>query len=220
MKVPNTNVKEYCYKCRTQTNQEVVLHTTSTHSEHKVGGNPEVWISTHTLYKVYRCIGCEHVTLTRWRYDSDLDRELDTLDAEHFPPRTFRDKPSWYTDLDPKYRSIMEEIYTSLANRTNRLSLMGCRTVIDLYLNDEVGDIGGFARKLEKLYEGNGISEVSKNILNSAIEAGNAASHRAFSPDEDVLLSVVDIIENLLQQVVLRKKSKEIIQATPRRNES
>jgi len=211
-------IKEYCYYCRKQTNQEELLDTTSNHASTKICSSPEVWVSTYTLYKVRKCMGCEHVSLTRWQYDSDLDRQYDSPEPEYFPPRTFKEKPQWHWDLDQKYQDMLSEIYTSLANGTNRLSLMGCRTIVDMYLNDKVGDIGGFGKKLQKLYEENGISYENKDTLVAAIEAGNAASHRAYHPNEEVLFSVVGIIENLLEQMVLNKKATRVASETPNRS--
>lgn len=211
--------KEYCYYCRVQTNQEELLNTISNHESSKVFQNPEyeIWFSTHTSYKVRKCMGCEHISLNRWQYTSE--REEGWSQADCFPPRTYKDKPQWHGNLELKYQDMLSEIYTGLANSTNRITLMGCRTIIDMYLNDKVGDIGGVKQKLSKLYKDNGISEDNKETLLAAIEAGDAASHRAYSPDEDNLISVVRIIENLLEQLVLKEKANLIAAKTPARRQ-
>ena len=215
-----TMTKEYCYNCRQDTNQILLLDKICKHSESLINTDPVAYYSTYTLYKVYKCAGCEHISLTRWRYNSDHDFYLDhdTIKPEYFPPRTFRDIPYWYDELDDKYKEILNEIYISLANKTNRLTLMGCRTIIDMYLNSEIGDNGSFQKKLNTLLTKKLISEPNKKIISIAIDAGNAASHRAYSPDDNTLITVVNIIENLLEQLVLRKGATMVEDETPQRD--
>jgi len=112
----------------------------------------------------------------------------------------------------------LDEIYAALDADSRRLALMGARTVVDMVLTDKVGDAGSFAQRLTALERQGFIGKKNREILESALEAGHAATHRAYNPSPKVLLGVMDIVENVLQAVyVLEETAKELDKATPKR---
>jgi hypothetical protein len=94
---------------------------------------------------------------------------------------------------------------------------MGVRTVIDMYLVEKIGDTGSFASKLTSLEKQGLISSAQKKLLAAAIEAGNASSHRGYSPSEETIHSITDILEYLLNASILETKIEKISSATPPR---
>ena len=65
-----------------------------------------------------------------------------------------------------------------LGYETLELATMGIRAIIDCVVTSRVGDIGGFARKLETMRNEGLISEIPAEIINAAFNAGSAAVHR------------------------------------------
>lgn len=115
-------------------------------------------------------------------------------------------------------RRVMREIYRCLGADTCVLPMMGLRTVLDLLIVEQVEDTGTFAQKLERLQTKGVISERNRNVLEAALDAGNAAAHRAWAPKLVQVHSVLDIVENLLQSVyLLDELAAEIRESTPQR---
>jgi hypothetical protein len=112
----------------------------------------------------------------------------------------------------------MEEVYAALQAGSKRLALMGARALVDLFMNDKVGDIGGFERKSAELVNQGLLSNTHQKILNAALETGHAVIHRGFNPKRDTVEQVMDIVENLLQTYVLDEAANDLKNVTPRRN--
>lgn len=95
---------------------------------------------------------------------------------------------------------------------------MGTRAIVDVVLTDKLGDAGGFGQKLKKAKDEGWITESHFKVLDAAIEAGNAAAHRAYKPDIKQLNLVLDIVEHLIQSLhVLEASAQRISAKTPPR---
>jgi len=118
-------------------------------------------------------------------------------------------------------RDLLNEIYSALFSGNNRLVMMGARTVADIALTDKLGDIGGFAQKLDEAEKKGWITPAHRKVLAAAIDAGNAAAHRGYRPDKDQLDLVLDIVEHLIQLLyVLESNAKDLAKKTPQRGGS
>ena len=96
--------------------------------------------------------------------------------------------------------------------------MMGARTLVDLVIVDKVGDVGTFAEKLKKLESEKYISGKNREVLEAALDAGNAAAHRGYSARPAQVNAVMDIVENLLQAVyVLPSMAQDLKKSTPAR---
>jgi len=113
--------------------------------------------------------------------------------------------------------ALMEEVYTALQANSKRLALMGARALVDDFMNDKVGDIGGFNQKLEELEKQGLISKANRCFLDAALEAGHAVIHRGFNPKKETVEQVMDIVENLLQTYVLDEAADDLKKSTPER---
>ncbi|WP_455927318.1 DUF4145 domain-containing protein [Pseudomonas capeferrum] len=112
---------------------------------------------------------------------------------------------------------MLREIYAALHADSRRLAMMGARTVVDMYMNDTVGDIGGFDKKLNKLVTDDHLGGQDKDVLKTALEAGHAASHRGHLPSPSEINHVMDIVENLIQKKALQRSAAELKKGTPAR---
>jgi hypothetical protein len=166
-----------------------------------------------TKYTVLECRGCGSVTMRR-RTECCNDN---SYNINYFPPPISRQIPKWINDLPVDFQSLIREIYTALHANSKCLALMGTRALVDLFMNTTVGDIGGFQRKLEKLVEEGYLGKKNKEILEAALDAGHAATHRAHNPTAEDVNLVFDIVENLIQHLALKKRSHDLKKHTPKR---
>jgi hypothetical protein len=96
--------------------------------------------------------------------------------------------------------------------------MMGARAVLDRVIVDTIGDVGPFEQKLKKLEAERHISAKGREILDAALDAGNAAAHRGYAPTVKHVHSVMDIVENLVHSTyVLERVAAEIKKDTPPR---
>jgi hypothetical protein len=212
--------KSYCSECLQETKHDVIAsrqrHWLST-DEHGVPHGEEVM-----LYEFLECRGCESISL-RQTYSASF---MEEVEVDHFPPSISRRRPAWLSGMTlfafggPKkeIRELLNEVYSSLFSGNNRVALMGARAIVDIALTDKLGDVGGFKEKLEAAKKLNWITPAHHKVLEAAVEAGSAASHRAYSPDKKQLDVVIDVVEHLLQLLyVLESNAKEIAKHTPAR---
>jgi hypothetical protein len=214
------NQKAYCYRCEDETNQAVLFNDTSFGPQEIVGRNEEgdesqsAWTVDSSIWIITKCQGCETLNFThiiRTSPDRNTDRVF------HFPKKLLRSAPSWTMKLPIKYLEILHEIYASLNEQLFILSLTGTRILLDTYMVDKVGDIGTFKQKVAKLVSQGFIAQNKAKVLETTIEAGNAATHRGFKPDKGTLFDILDIIENLLQFEIVDRQGTKIRDMTPQR---
>lgn len=214
---PMTESKEkteriHCNKCGHET-KHLLLVTRSQYGSAPYDENCD--ISWETVYDVFECCGCEEVTLRRRFYFS----EWNSGDVEiiYYPPRIGRLLPPWKDSLPDDVAALLEEVYTALQADSRRLVMMGARTLIDMIMLNEIGDVGSFAEKLKKLETEGFLSAKNSEVLNAALDVGHAASHRGYCPSGKHVQIVMDIVENLLQATILQKVADDLKKATPQR---
>ncbi|MGZ5304798.1 MAG: hypothetical protein ACXWDO_11840 [Bacteroidia bacterium] len=75
-----------------------------------------------------------------------------------------RQLPKWHDELPAEWHELLKEVYTALHADSGCLAIMGARALVDLFMNEQLGDIGGFAQKIQKL-EKNGLVSQTKFSL-------------------------------------------------------
>lgn len=203
--------KVHCNRCVHQTRHEVIAAREQRDTEYDDEGAPYFdWITT---YSMLECRGCGSVSL----------RKVETSDGpeyynvNYYPPQIARRQPAWVSELPEEFKGLIVETYGALHADSKRLALMGARTLVDLFMNKTVGDIGGFKGKLNKLVEEGYLSSKDREILDSALDASHAASHRGHDPSKEDVNLVFDIVENLIQKMVLKRRIKALRKHTPKR---
>lgn len=209
----NKGIKCFCNACNHDTNHSLL------HKE-LVEYPPVIFeegdqMEESTEYSLLQCRGCDAITLrvVHWNSFIDISDEM-----EHYPPRISRRTPTWIGLLPGTWRGVLREIYSALHADAKSLALMGTRALVDMYMNSTVGDKGGFAYKLDALVKGGFLAKQDEDTLMAALEAGNAAAHRGFVPDDKLLNHTMDIVENLLQRHALKHSAKTLKAATPARH--
>jgi hypothetical protein len=205
----------FCNGCHKDTLHDLLKQVSDTVSDDlDVGGGEVHTIWEETTNQMFECRGCKSVVLRRtWNFS-----EYDDTDVRYFPPPVARLKPKWFGELPPDLQQLLSEIYRSLDSDTRALPMMGARAVLDRVIVDTIGDVGSFEQKLKKLEAERHISAKGREILDVALDAGNAAAHRGYTPTVKNVHSVMDIVENLVHSTyVLEAAAKEIKKDTPPR---
>jgi hypothetical protein len=171
------------------------------------------WATTHDTLQ---CCGCQEVVLRR-RFDSS-ESDPEQPEIRYFPPPVSRHPPSWQFDIPYHLRVVLDEVYRSLDANTRSLPMVGARTLVDMLMVEKVGDVGTFKEKLKKLVTAGFVSASNQEVLEAALDAGNAAAHRGHRPKASEVSAVMDIVESLLQAVyVLPDMAQSLKKATPPR---
>lgn len=205
-------LRAHCNDCGRETKHHLI-HKHQTEGSEKCGEYNQYEVSWQTTYLMLECCGCEDVLMKKTFWFS----ENDDVDVYYYPPRVSRQKPRWFDQVPRKYHSLMNEIYTALHADSRTLSMMGLRALTDLIIAEKLGNSEGFASGLEKLVIQGHLTTRNKAIVEAAVDAGHAASHRAHVPSSSELETVMDIVENLIQSDLLELSAKELKKTTPKR---
>lgn len=202
----------HCNQCHHKTQHKVVATRRQVKKE-EVDDAPFDFIMWETTNTMLECCGCGEVVLRRAVFADEMGWD----DVDYFPPPISRQAPQWRYKLPDQIRSLVDEVYTALHANSRCLALMGARTLIDLFINVTIGDIGDFKTKLQGLVDEGHLSKRNKEHLEVALDAGHASTHRAFKPSTNDLNLVMDIVENLIQPLALKNDVEQLKQKTPQR---
>ncbi len=198
-------------------------------ASHTVRGSdgPISWSDT---YEVLECGGCSTLSVRHRFWFSEWDeidhdpltgnmRMVPGIRTTYWPPPTTRKKPLWADEIDDEVmREVFEEVYAALNAGLRILGSIGTRTLLDRAMTLQVGDEGGFARKLQLMREQGFIGETEKDILDAMTDAGSASAHRGHKPSPEHLNTIIDTVENFIHRVfVLRTDAESVRAATPPR---
>lgn len=120
--------------------------------------------------------------------------------------------------LPEKFHEILKEIKIAYANNLTCLSVTGLRAVIDEFATDQVGDVGGFERKIAVMVEKKLLNDNQVDILKAALEVGHATAHRMHVPSDEECRQVLEIVMHLLREVyVLHPTARHLKDSAPPR---
>lgn len=176
-------------------------------------------VSVGSNWRILQCGGCQEVAMSRTDWCSEDDPH-DSSAPTYFPPRVSRRKPKWLTEHPElnDYIDLFEELYTALHADSRRLAMMGARAVIDMAVTRMVGgDPGNFTEGLNALEADRRLTPEERHLIEAAFDAGSAAMHRGHQPAADDVNTVIDIVERVVQAEILKKKARELADATPKR---
>ncbi len=208
-------ILSHCNECGRETNHDVVYRA----DRRRTYDGDQYSVDVGSVWKLLQCRGCEEVTLQRVDWCSEDDRMDGPVSATYFPPRVSRRKPAWASryDLQSEYLALLEETYTALHADSRRLAMMGVRALIDAVIRHNVDDQHNFSQGLRALKEKSLISEQDCRIIEVAIEAGHASTHRGHEPTVKDVNVAIDIVERLIHAEILDKKAEVLKNSTPQR---
>jgi hypothetical protein len=155
--------------------------------------------------------------------DLALQSQLQISSFDNKWPGAFDLPPSsnrkWIAQLPEKLAQILGEVHLAIDHRLYTLTSMGLRALIDTVVLDKVGDVGTFKEKLKALHAAGFIASHQLRTLGVAIDTGNASAHRGFTPEEQDIRMVQEIVEHLLQSVYVHPENAKVLALrTPKRN--
>ena len=218
MKTDNSSIiKSHCNECGHETSHAIVYNECVTGADPQT--HPYEYVAQwSTTWQLLKCCGCQEISLQKSDWFSEYQPD-EQYPPEYYPPRVARPKPRWFEKLPDDYKALMSEIYKALQSDSRRLAMMGARCVIDLFIQNKVGDQGTFEKGMDSLGASGFISLQNEEFIKAAIEAGNACAHRAYNPPIEQMEAVMDIIENLIQHDVLEASSMGLKSTTPKRTQ-
>ncbi|MGV7180436.1 DUF4145 domain-containing protein [Stenotrophomonas sp. MA5] len=178
------------------------------HPEHPMWGGAN--------HQLLRCRGCETVfyKIESW-HSEDWDVKFDPESGQdemfypktvsvYPPPEPKSEKPDWTWDLyrkDSVLSQVVHEMYVAKANNLNVLTAIGLRIAFDratfLLGVDESLDLN---KKIEKLVDDGRLGKIEAEHMQVAVNAGNAAAHRGWSPNDEDLAVLLNVLEQFLRR--------------------
>lgn len=197
-------MKLHCPTCSGPRNCEVV----ASHLE------PFGVLDAKGIFRIVKCRGCDRVF---FQQDETMPSggEMVTLTESTWPAAVARKRPAWLVKVykyDADLSRLLGSVYTALNNKLDVLAAIGCRTTFDrathvLGASPEMT----FAAKLEWLETKGWIGSSEKEFLEILIEAGSAAAHRGWVPDEDQLNFMMDILEAFVHRIAVSRPHADAI---------
>ncbi len=127
-------------------------------------------------------------------------------------------EPPWHARLGAPFRKLYVEVYFTLNAGAVALPAMGLRAILDLALNDVLGDVGGFAEKLKRLVSGAIVTERRRQVIADVLEVGHAAMHRGYVPSAEQVQEVLTIVEHVVYELLISEGvATRIRSETPQR---
>jgi hypothetical protein len=188
-----------CSVCLGETRHSV-LHETSWQSEDRI-----------KTYAMLECCGCKDVCLAEQVIFTDDGQK----EFSFYPSPVSRKEPSWLLRLtigkNANLGGLLHEIYQAVHGGQYRLAAMGIRALLEQVMVSKAGDQGSFGRNLDAFHAAGYVSLVQRDTLNSILQIGHGAMHRAFRPTEDDLKLSLDIIEGVMAPMYHHQQAAEEI---------
>jgi Domain of unknown function (DUF4145) len=168
----------------------------------------------------YETVSWDSESINHW-YDAmgETQGEYDKTFVTYPKPESTT-KPVWLAAIfkvDEQLRNILGEMYVAYDNQSYILTAVGLRTALDRAT--EVLGIDAaisFDEKLDELKSGGWIGDTEREILGVVTDAGNAAAHRGWSPDENEISELLLAMELFLQKAfIVGKKALSIKASIP-----
>jgi hypothetical protein len=181
-------------------------------------------VSTMDTYNILKCRGCEHIYMQREFVLFDNSKNghcpitgemlsVVSRDTTYWPAPVRRKRPNWLKQLeDDPLRDLLHEVYGALDADHDVLAAIGARTALDraMVLSGATESFG-FGRKLDELRHQGFISSHEQEILETLTDAGSAAAHRGWKPDQKMLATIMDGTESFLHKAFILGKAVDAI---------
>lgn len=202
--------KAHCNVCGGEKTHRV-LHVEKTRWE--ADETPEIY--GEDTFTMLMCGGCEGVKLQHSKWCTE-DDPYDSREPTYYPPAIFRPSPRWFTELrrvlskeDRVVHALLGEIYVALQNDLPRLATMGVRALLEHIMVSKAGDRGTFAKNMDEFEKLGFVSKQQRKRLDAILEAGHATMHRAYEPETEDVVTLLNVTEHIVETVFLHEKAVE-----------
>jgi hypothetical protein len=115
--------------------------------------------------------------------------------------------------------SLITEIYTAVEHKLYTLSAMGIRATLENVMKEKVGD-RSFKVLVNEFQKAGYLSTRQALSLDVIIEAGHAAIHRGWQPNDEDISTLLNLTETLIETVYLHeKRARNLDKRVPRRQQ-
>jgi hypothetical protein len=127
--------------------------------------------------------------------------------------------PEWYAKLNDVQKALITELDKSIHYGLAALPTMGLRTLVELIMLDQIEDKGSFKRNLEAFQAAGYVTKQHAALIESVVDAGHAAIHRAYFPNPSDLYVCIETVRHLMEGIyILKPKLDEVATNTPKRH--
>jgi len=168
-------------------------------------------------HSLLECLGCETVFYQTESWNSeDIDHYYDAFGKEQmeaakefatYPKPETNTKPVWFDAMqkkDAQLHNILNQMYIALDNHAHILSAIALRTALDRATEClGIDPAKTFDEKLNELRDGGWIGQTERDILGVVTDAGNAAAHRGWEPDNQEITQLVSSMEVFLHRAFI-----------------
>jgi len=197
-------------------------------------GDEHFSVEGYIEYRILQCRGCKTVFFWKSSTNSeDTDHvyshqhgdwiEHHIATVETFPaPDKASVRPDWAWTLkkeDVTLSKILNEVYVAAEAGSLILASVGLRTALDR-TTEKLGIDPAIPmeKKVRALLDGGWIGETEAQTLGVVAEAGNAAAHRGWSPDETEFKTLLRTLEQFIERALLSgKRALDVAPKIPRR---
>ncbi len=106
--------------------------------------------------------------------------------------------------IPPPIMSLVTEIYLAVERRLYTLAAMGIRATLENVMKEKVGD-RPFKVLVNEFQKAGYLSARQAQVLDTIIEAGHAAIHRAWKPNDEDVSTLLNITETLIEIVYIHE---------------
>lgn len=196
--------KDYCSKCRIQTNHEV-LYSVMT------GSSRNESFDWSRQFQTIKCKGCDNIqfrivykdeSMIAW--DSGTEEEFYYDQKTYYPPNIdghngFKNKFA----IPEKIRIVYFETLEAIKNKCYMLSAVGLRAVIEAICLEQKIKGGNLVQKIKNLTKNKLITEKDEHRLHSIRFLGNDSVHEMEVPQKMQILIALEITESLINTLYL-----------------
>lgn len=207
MTVRQEEICGHCPKCGEGAYADVVQCFINDWNDHESG----VW--GIDKYRILRCGGCKAIYFQEERvFSEDVEHRWTPETGEweaYIPPKIAywpqpekQKPPSWvplFLGIDEELCNLITEIYLAHDCNLRVTTAIALRTVFDKTAQILGADASqGFAQKINHLATIGKVNESERAALTALTNAGSAAAHRGWKPDDHDLLFMIKIMEDFL----------------------
>lgn len=217
--------KAHCPTCDRSQNCDVHGRTDKEWSHSDRSG--QYYSFGSVIHTLFECRGCNTVFYETSSWD---DNDLDYWDDESgesqceaihtkatYPKPPSRKRPDWFDNIgtiDRAIHRILDEAYKAYEMKCYVLTAVGLRTALDSCVAAvKIDPALTFVEKLDALLKGGWIGETEHALLKVLTDAGNAAAHQGWSPDDEEVRHLLDLLENFIQRNLVNGKRALAMQA-------
>lgn len=154
-----------------------------------------------TDYRMLECGGCRSIYFQTEFWYSE---EPESFDFQYWPEHPCREIPKWFEDvryIDRVLHSLMNEVYVAAHHGLAVCAATAIRTAFDRAAHQLGIDSGySFEEKIDQLELQGFLGPIDRAVFDSMVEAGNAAAHRGWKPDQEELQTLISALESFVHR--------------------